>query len=87
MNVAKATATVARTSWPPLSGAGGAGGAAGAAGAVLMGDPDESGRTRTRAADDAEANGCYDNDCHSNELSLVCQRSKIRADYNTFIQI
>src|SRR5580692_2307327 len=40
MNVASATARVARTSWPPCNGGGE--GAGGAAGAVLIGDPDKA---------------------------------------------
>src|SRR5476651_1449343 len=55
MNVASATAMVARTSWPPFNGGGE--GAGGAAGAVLMGYPDKAAAQCNAAADCANNEG------------------------------
>jgi hypothetical protein len=77
MNVASATAMVARTSWPPFNGGGGGWeGAGDAAGAVLMGYPDEAAARCNVAADCA------------NKKAAVCQRSKNFADHAAaFIQL
>src|SRR5476649_2691150 len=55
MNVASATAMVARTSWPPCNGRGE--GAGGAAGAVLIGYPEKAAARCNTAADCANDEG------------------------------